>query len=103
MKYVIVFFIGLFETGVAFAQEAKVFPDSLFSTYYHQRVSHFKTLPHSSKDIIFLGNSITDGAEWSEMFDNNYVKNRGISGDVSAGIINKLDEVLSVPPQKFFY
>ncbi len=39
-------------------------PDSLFSTYYHQRVTHFQSLPQTKGDIIFAGNSITDGAEW---------------------------------------
>ena len=34
-------------------------PDSIFSTYYHQRVSHFKTLPKTTNDIVFVGNSIT--------------------------------------------
>jgi hexosaminidase len=67
------------------AQQKPVIPDSLFSTYYHQRVTHFKSLPQSNGDIIFLGNSITDGGEWQELFDDLSVKNRGISGDVSAG------------------
>jgi len=78
------------------------YADTLFSTYYHQRVSHFKTLKHSIKDIVFLGNSITDGAEWGELFEDEKVKNRGISGDFSAGILNRLDEVLQVPPAKIF-
>jgi lysophospholipase L1-like esterase len=103
MKYTYLFFLGLIIAKYVDAQEKKIiFPDSIFSTYYHQRVSHFKTLPHSASDIIFLGNSITDGAEWSEIFENTLVKNRGISGDVSAGIINRLDEVLTVPPAKIF-
>ena len=41
------------------------YPDSLFSTYYHQRVTHFRSLPQTKDDIIFIGNSITDGGEWS--------------------------------------
>ena len=53
-----------------------VYPDSLFSTYYQQRVTHFKTLPKTTGDIIFLGNSITNGAEWSELFEDDHIKNR---------------------------
>jgi hexosaminidase len=102
MRHLLVFCIVLLANVATYTQERKNYPDSLFSTYYHQRVSHFKTLPHSSNDIVFLGNSITDGAEWGELFDNDHIKNRGISGDVSAGVINRLDEVLSVPPAKIF-
>ncbi len=79
-----------------------VYPDSLFSTYYQQRVSHFKTLPKTTDDIIFLGNSITDGAEWSELFGDSRIKNRGISGDISAGVIARLPEVAGRKPAKVF-
>jgi hexosaminidase len=76
--------------------------DSLFSTYYHQRLSHFRTLPITKNDIIFLGNSISDGGEWSELFADNRFKNRGISGDVSAGVLNRMDEIISRKPAKVF-
>ena len=79
-----------------------VLPDSLFSTYYHQRVSHFRTLPITKNDIIFVGNSISDGAEWSELFSNSQIKNRGISGDFSAGVLNRIDEISSRKPKKVF-
>jgi lysophospholipase L1-like esterase len=79
-----------------------VYPDSLFSTYYHQRVTLFKILPQTERDIIFIGNSITDGGEWSELFNNLRIKNRGISGDISAGIIYRLDEVVKRKPVKVF-
>ena len=79
-----------------------VYPDSLFSTYYHQRVSLFKTLPKTKGDIIFLGNSITDGAEWSELFNGRRMKNRGISGDVTAGILHRLEEIANGRPAKIF-
>ncbi|QNF32282.1 family 20 glycosylhydrolase [Adhaeribacter swui] len=77
-------------------------PDPLFSTYYHQRVSHFGSLPASAKDIVFLGNSITDGAEWVELFTDNRLKNRGISGDVSAGILHRLPQIAAGKPAKIF-
>ncbi len=97
------FIISLFDEGALFAQLKKpALADSLFSTYYHQRVTHFKTLPQTKGDIIFLGNSITDGAEWSELFGDLHLKNRGISGDVTAGVIHRLDEVAKRKPAKVF-
>ncbi|WP_118194417.1 GDSL-type esterase/lipase family protein [Albibacterium indicum] len=76
--------------------------DSLFSTYYQQRVSHFRSLPIHPNSIVFLGNSITDGAEWSELFANSSIINRGISGDKTAGILNRLDEITNRKPLKVF-
>lgn len=78
------------------------YPDSLFSTYYHQRVSLFNALPQTKDDIIFLGNSITDGGEWSELFNDIKIKNRGISGDISAGVLYRLKEVVNRKPAKIF-
>ena len=79
-----------------------VYPDSLFSTYYHQRLSLFKSLPQTKNDIVFIGNSITDGGEWNELFNDFQVKNRGISGDVSAGVLKRIDEVVKRKPAKVF-
>ena len=39
------------------AQERK------YSTFYYQRATLFEELPVTPKDIIFLGNSITNGGE----------------------------------------
>lgn len=92
----------MISTGVWAQTIQPSFPDSLFPTYYHQRVSLFRTLPQTKEDIIFLGNSITDGGEWSEMFNDLKVKNRGISGDFAIGVLNRLDEVYNRKPAKVF-
>lgn len=86
--------LGAFVCGQA--QERK------YSTFYHQRATLFESLPTSSKDIIFLGNSITNGGEWSELFGDKRVKNRGISGDVCMGVYDRLDPVLRGKPAKIF-
>ncbi len=78
------------------------YPDSLFTTYYHQRCSLFSSLPVTSNDIVFIGNSITDGAEWSELFNDIHIKNRGISGDITAGIINRIADVAKRKPAAVF-
>lgn len=78
------------------AQERK------YSTYYYQRASLFENLPVDGNDIIFLGNSITDGGEWAELFNNPNVKNRGISGDITMGVYDRLDAILKGKPAKIF-
>ena len=79
-----------------------VYPDSIFSTYYHQRVTLFESFPQTKNDIIFVGNSITDGNEWNELFNDKRIKNRGISGDITAGVIHRIDEVAKRKPAKVF-
>ena len=78
------------------AQERK------YSTFYYQRATLFEELPVTSSDIIFLGNSITNGAEWAELFKNKHVKNRGISGDICMGVYDRLDAILKGKPAKIF-
>uniref|UniRef100_UPI003216E49D GDSL-type esterase/lipase family protein n=1 Tax=uncultured Draconibacterium sp. TaxID=1573823 RepID=UPI003216E49D len=72
------------------------------SIYYERRVSLFEKLPINSNDIVFLGNSITDGAEWAELFNQCNIKNRGISGDIIQGIIDRLDPIVKGKPAKLF-
>lgn len=84
------------------AQAPQKDADRVYSTYYYQRATHFEKLGVSKKDIVFLGNSITDGAEWSELFHNRFVKNRGISGDTTWGVYDRLDAILSGKPSKIF-
>jgi len=89
-----------------------IYPDSIFTTYYHQRLSLFQSIPNpplTKGDIIFLGNSINDGAEWNELFTNkgekhadSRIKNRGISGDITAGVIHRLAEITRRKPAKVF-
>ena len=94
-------FFGTFVLAIA-QQVPKNLNDNLFSTYYQQRVSHFRTLPIKQGEVIFLGNSISDGAEWNELFNNSNIINRGISGDKTAGILNRLNEVVQRKPSKIF-
>lgn len=72
------------------------------STYWHQRATLFEQLPVDSTDIIFLGNSITDGGEWAELFSNPNCKNRGISGDTYDGVLERLDPITCGHPAKVF-
>lgn len=72
------------------------------SEYYYQRVALFEKLPTSEDDIIFIGNSITNGCEWCELFDNPKIKNRGINGDTSLGVRDRMTSTLKGKPSKVF-
>jgi lysophospholipase L1-like esterase len=83
----------------AFAQSADT---SFAGPYFLRREAYFKALPVKKKAIVFLGNSITEVGEWSELFDAKNVINRGISGDVTYGVLNRLPAILAQKPQKIF-
>jgi lysophospholipase L1-like esterase len=101
-KIFLIWFLFLFGNHLQAQVKLPVYTDSLFSTYYHQRHTLFQLLPQTKGDIVFIGNSITDGGEWSELFNDLQVKNRGISGDISAGVINRIEEVIKRKPAKVF-
>lgn len=73
-----------------------------YAPYYYQRKSVFETAPASTGKIIFCGDSITDGGEWSELFGDADILNRGISGDITEGVRNRVDELASKHPSKLF-
>ncbi|WP_418213289.1 SGNH/GDSL hydrolase family protein [Bacteroides difficilis] len=96
MKKLFLFIMVLSLIATVNAQDRK------YSTFYYQRATLFEALPVTSSDIIFLGNSITNGAEWAELFNDKHVKNRGISGDICMGVYDRLDAVLKGKPAKIF-
>ena len=88
--------VFLFISVISVAQVSK------FGTYYDQRKSLFEILPETKNEVVFLGNSITDGSEWSELLQNKHAVNRGISGDTSEGVLNRLYQVTRSQPAKVF-
>lgn len=83
------------------AQEARY--DSTYRPgNFKLKVDQFRSYPDSRKDIVFLGNSITDGVDWVELVQNPRARNRGISGDITYGVLERLDEVIEGKPAKVF-
>ncbi len=73
-----------------------------FSEHYYKRKALFEATKDTPNEIIFLGNSITEGGQWSLLFPYNNVINRGISGDITDGILFRLDEITASKPLKIF-
>ena len=73
-----------------------------YNEFYYQRSSHFEMLPVGSDDIVFLGDSQTNGCEWHELLGNPNVKNRGISSDVIQGFADRVQPIIDGRPAKLF-
>ena len=70
--------------------------------YYPQRVAIFEKEPVVPGRIIFLGNSITQIGDWKKLLNDSTVINRGIAGDVTFGVLKRLDDVTRRQPSKLF-
>ena len=92
MKKIVLLAAALLLAAASFAQ----------SEYNYQKRSLFEQLPIRGNDIVFRGNSITDGGEWNELLANPRVKNRGISGDRSSWMLDRLDPIVGGQPRKLF-
>jgi lysophospholipase L1-like esterase len=69
---------------------------------YRQAVSIHNVAPVEAGDVVFLGDSHAANGQWSEFFGSARVRNRGISGDNTLGVLNRLEGALSGPPSAVF-
>jgi lysophospholipase L1-like esterase len=70
--------------------------------HYVQRMAIFEKEPVVAGKIMFLGNSITEGADWRKLLKDSTAINRGISGDITFGVLNRADDVIKRKPSKLF-
>lgn len=68
--------------------------------YYPKRIQEFKQDPLNFGEIVFIGNSITEGGrDWSSKFGIAHIRNRGIAGDVTDGVMKRLNEITYFKPK----
>ncbi len=67
---------------------------------FAHRQTLFESLPKRTERIVFLGDSLTQGCEWSEFYPG--VLNRGIGGDTSAGLLKRIGSVTELKPRAIF-
>ncbi len=73
----------------------------IFKNYYFDKKSFFE-VNGSKADIVMIGDSITDGAEWGELFPNISIVDRGIGGDTTRGVLKRMDSIYSTNARKAF-
>ncbi len=93
-------------------EKAKLYPSKEIVSRYHNdwtqrhyrdRIKVFKSEPLNFGDIVFVGNSITEkGRDWSAKFGTVEVRNRGIAGDLTDGVLKRLDEIVYFKPKAVF-
>lgn len=71
--------------------------------HYPERIKIFQNDTIAEDDIVMLGNSLTEqGGSWGTKLDVENVKNRGIAGDNTDGVMARLNEVICRKPSVVF-
>lgn len=71
--------------------------------HYRKRFEYFRQNPVVEKgSIIFVGDSMIEGGKWEEYFPEASIANRGIIGDNTEGMSNRMDEVIHAKPSILF-
>ena len=78
-------------------------PRTYFAHYYKRFLQFMDEPAITSKDIVMLGNSLTEGGgDWGKRLGKENVINRGISGDEVMGVYDRLHQILPGKPAKLF-
>jgi lysophospholipase L1-like esterase len=97
--------VGGWKSEIARALRAGLgLPDRTFgieNPYYRARSDLF-TQFEGNADVVMLGDSNTEGVDWHELLPGVRLLNRGIAGDTSAGVLNRLDEIIGRHPKVVF-
>mgnify|MGYP000612874016 CR=1 FL=1 len=65
------------------------------------RLSQFEAFD-SKSDFVFVGDSLIERGEWAEFFPKLSLKNRGVGGDTTLSVLNRIDDVKSLSPKYVF-
>ncbi|GLY59645.1 sialate O-acetylesterase [Pectobacterium carotovorum subsp. carotovorum] len=76
--------------------------NALVSDHHVNRLSIFEqSIFTQAGGIVFLGDSLTNNVSWGDFFEGKTF-NRGIGGDTTAAVLNRVDEVVKLKPKIVF-
>jgi len=70
--------------------------------HYNNRLNEFKSQPVIKRRTIFLGNSLTEYGDWQSLLGDSTIINRGIAGDNTFGVLDRLEDIITRQPDKLF-
>ena len=87
------FFVTRAITKKTYEKQKNEYGRKIFETYYHGKVELFKEENKhlSNVDVSFIGDSLTDNYDVEKFYPDYKVVNRGINGDNTFGVENRLD------------
>jgi lysophospholipase L1-like esterase len=73
-----------------------------YPDYTFNRKELFEHLKVDSSSIVFMGNSLTAQFELAELFKNLNMRNRGVNGERSDGLLSRTSNIVQFHPKKVF-
>jgi lysophospholipase L1-like esterase len=70
--------------------------------HYRKRVALFKKQKLITGRVMMVGNSITEGGNWRKLTGDTTVINRGVSGDITFGLLQRVADITARKPSKLF-
>jgi lysophospholipase L1-like esterase len=83
-------------------QIASPSPGPNYSDYFYHKKSFFEQHGGHHYDVVLIGDSITDSAEWEDLFPALKIANRGISGDRTDSVLKRLESIYSTSARRAF-
>src|SRR5882724_10738404 len=90
----------LFDSALAQIKTYDTLPN--LPEHYVERYELFKKEPIKQGSILMVGNSITEFGNWKTLLKDTTVINRGISGDVTFGVLHRVKDITDGKPGKLF-
>ncbi len=97
----ILLFVGIF-WGVAVAAQGQSDTLTYGGDYYLSKRNVEEGTPVTRRNIVMLGNSLTERGFWSEYFQGQRLLNRGIGGDCISGMIARAEPIVAGQPKAVF-
>lgn len=70
--------------------------------YYLHKTTFFELNHRDNYDVVFVGDSITDYSDWYDIFTGISIANRGIAGDTTTGILNRMNTITNTGAKQAF-
>jgi len=83
-------------------KQRRIVEITLKSEHWQQRNEEIKNTPASKYKVVFLGNSLTELFNVNEYFNDSSLLNCGIVGDFSEGLVQRIDNIAKLKPEKLF-
>jgi lysophospholipase L1-like esterase len=72
------------------------------AAHYMHKKSFFEEFGQHDYEVVFIGDSISESAQWEDLFPALKIANRGIAGDTSEGVLERIDSILATNAKKAF-
>jgi hypothetical protein len=80
----------------ATAQKAIIDTNPYVLEYHRERLALFYREPIVTGKIVFLGDRLIEFGDWKTLLNDSTVINRGIAGDITFGVLKRLDDITTI-------